>query len=129
KKKGDYDKARENYEEYLKLVPTDQQAKNALGSLKSANMMKDNRKRYTVKSETKINSKGMDMAPAIANRRGNAIVFGSTRPSTIGGGTDPITGEGYFNIWEVEKDRGGNWTAPKLFEADSMNTEQNEGTL
>ena len=129
KKEGKYEKASENYEEFLKLVPTDQQVKNALASLKNATVMKDNRKRFTVKSETKINSTGMDMAPAIANRLGTSIIFGSTRPATIGKGIDPITGEGYFNIWEAEKDRSNNWVAPKLFEADSINTEQNEGTL
>jgi outer membrane protein OmpA-like peptidoglycan-associated protein len=127
--KGEYDKARNNYEEFLKLVPLDKQAENALASLKDAVVMKDNRTRYTVKSETKINDAGMDMAPSISNRRGNAIVFGSTRPAPIGSGKDPITGESYFNIWEVEKERSGNWTAPKLFEADSINTEHNEGTL
>ncbi|HZH85990.1 MAG TPA: OmpA family protein [Brumimicrobium sp.] len=129
KLKGEYDKARVNYQEFLKLVPMDKQAENALASLEDAVVMKDNRTRYTVKSETKINDAGMDMAPAIANRRGNAIVFGSTRSAVTGKGKDPITGEGYFNIWEAEKERGGNWTAPKLFEADSLNTEHNEGTL
>ncbi|HLV42585.1 MAG TPA: OmpA family protein [Brumimicrobium sp.] len=129
KLKGEYDKARVNYEEFLKLVPMDKQAENALASLDAAVVMKDNRTRYTVQSETKINDAGMDMAPAVSNRRGNAIVFGSTRSSVTGKGKDPITGEGYFNIWEAEKERGGNWTAPKLFEADSLNTEHNEGTL
>ncbi|HLW29909.1 MAG TPA: OmpA family protein [Brumimicrobium sp.] len=129
KYKGEYDKAKTNFEAFLKLVPLDKQAENALASLQDAVVMKDNRTRYTVKSETKINDAGMDMAPAISNRLGNAIVFGSTRNAPVGRGKDPITGEGYFNIWEAEKERSGNWTAPKLFEADSLNTEHNEGTL
>src|SRR5690554_3525993 len=53
----------------------DKQAENALASLEEAVVMKDNRTRYTVMSETKINDPGMDMAPAIANRRGNAIIL------------------------------------------------------
>lgn len=126
---GDYSKAKENYVAYLELVPTDQQAKNAIASLKRATMMKDNRTRYVVKDETKISSNGFDMAPAIASRRGNAIVFGSTRPAPIGTGTDPTSGEGFFNLWEVEKDRNGNWQKPVLFEAEGVNTENNEGTL
>ncbi|PHR47092.1 MAG: hypothetical protein COA32_09220 [Fluviicola sp.] len=129
RKKGEYDKARENYQEYLKLVPLDEQAKNALASLEKAVAMKDNRTRYTVKSEFKINDEGMDMAPVIASRRGNEFVFGSTRKAPIGSGKDPIVGEGYMNIWQVEKDRSGNWTPPKLFDADSINTEYNEGTM
>lgn len=129
KKISNYDKARENYELFLEQVPGDQQAKNALAALDRAVVFKDNRTRYTVQSESRISDVGMDMAPAVSNRRGDAIVFGSTRPAPIGGGKDPITGEGYFNIWEAEKDRSGNWQAPKLFEGDSINTEHSEGTL
>lgn len=129
KLKGDYDKAKTNYESFLKLVPNDKQAENAVASLKDAVFMKDNRSRYTVKSELKINTDGMEMAPTVSGRRGNSIAFGSTRPAPVGGGKDPITGEGYFNIWEVEIDRTGNWSEPKLFEADSLNTEFNEGTI
>ena len=129
KLKGDYDKAKTNYESFLEYLPEDKQAKNALASLEDAVFMKDNRSRYTVKSELKINTEGMDMAPTMSSNRGNAIVFGSTRPAPVGKGKDPITGEGFFNIWEVEIDRSGNWSEPKLFETDSLNTEFSEGTL
>lgn len=129
RKQGEYEKAKENYEEYLALVPGDKQVQNALESLDKAKVMKDNRTRYTVKSEFKINDEGMDMAPVISSRRGNTVVFGSTRKAPVGAGKDPITGEGYFNLWEVELDRSGNWNPPKLFEADSINTEYNEGTM
>ena len=129
RKQGRYDKAKEYYNEFLELVPGDQQVKNALTSLNDAEVLKDNRTRYTVKSEFKINDEGMDMAPAISGRRGNTFVYGSTRKAPVGRGKDPITGEPFFNIWEVEKDRTGNWQAPKLFEADSINTEHNEGTM
>lgn len=129
KLKGDYDKARENYENFLALKPNDKQTQNAIASLEDAVFMKDNRSRYTVKSELKINTEGMEMAPIISSRRGNAIAFGSTRPAPMSSGKDPITGEGYFNIWEVEMNRAGNYTEPKLFDADSLNSEYNEGTI
>jgi outer membrane protein OmpA-like peptidoglycan-associated protein len=129
KVKGEYDKARTSYENFLKLVPGDKQTLNALASLEDAEVMKDNRTRYTVKSELKINTEGLEMAPIISNRRGTAIAFASTRQSSVASGKDPITGEGYFNIWEAELDRSGNWSEPKLFEADSLNTEFNEGTI
>ncbi|PWH85049.1 OmpA family protein [Brumimicrobium oceani] len=127
--KGEYDKARTNYESFLELVPNDKQALNALASLEDAAVMKDNRTRYTVKSELKINTEGLEMAPVISNRRGTAIAFSSTRQAAVSPGKDPITGEGYFNIWEAEMDRSGNWTEPKLFEADSLNTEFSEGHI
>jgi len=129
KNKGDYDKAKASYENFLALVPNDKQALNALESLEDAVVMKDNRTRYTVKSELKINSEGLDMAPIISGRRGNAIAFASSRSATTTTGNDPITGEGYFNIWEAEIDRSGNWSETKLFEGDSLNSEFNEGTI
>jgi hypothetical protein len=130
RKKGEYDKAKVNYQEYLKLVPLDKRAEASLAGLSKATVLKDNRSRYTVKNEMKLNSDNIDMAPAIADRRGNTIVFGSTRKAPVGKGTDPIIGEPYFNIWQAEFDRKGNWTQPVLFaEGDSINTEYNEGTM
>ena len=129
KVKGEYDKAKKRFEEFLILVPSDKQALNALASLEDAVVMKDNRTRYTVKSELKINTAGLEMAPIISNRRGTAVAFASTRQSSVASGKDPITGEGYFNIWQAELDRSGNWSEPKLFEADSLNTEFSEGSI
>lgn len=130
KKKGEYDKAQVNYQEYLKLVPLDKRAEASLAALSKATVLKDNRTRYTVKNEMKINSEYIDMAPAIADRRGNTIVFGSTRKAPIGSGVDPVIGQPYFNIWQAEFDRKGNWTEPVIFaEGDSINTEFNEGTM
>lgn len=129
KNKGEYDKARVSYQEFLKLKPLDTQAENALASLDRAVVMKDNRTRYTVIAESRVNTEGMEMSPSVSNRNGNAIVFGSTRPSPLTSGTDPIIGEGYFNIWEAEKDRSGNWTEPSLIDGEGINTEHNEGTL
>ncbi|MEX2484017.1 MAG: OmpA family protein [Brumimicrobium sp.] len=131
RKDGEYEKAKTNYQEFLKLVPEDKQAENALASLEKAEVLKDNRTRYTVKAEFKINDEGIDMAPVVASRRGNEFVFASSRKASVaaGRGNDPITGEGYMNLWQIEKDRSGNWTPPNLFDADSINTEHSEGTM
>jgi len=130
RKLGDYDKAKLNYQSFLALVPLDKRAENALASMSKAVVLKDNRTRYTVKNEFKVNSDNIDMAPAIADRKGNVIVFGSTRKAPIGGGVDPVIGEPYFNIWQSEFDKKGNWTEPVLFaDGDSINTEYNEGSM
>ena len=130
RKLGEYDKAKANYQLFLELVPLDKRAENALASLNKAVVLKENRSRYSVKNEFKINSDNVDMAPAIADRKGNVIVFGSTRKAPIGSGVDPIIGEPYFNIWQAEFDKKGNWTEPIPFaEGDSINTEYNEGTM
>ena len=130
RKLGDYDKAKLNYQSFLQLVPLDKRAENALASMIKATVLKDNRTRYSVKNENKINTDNIDMAPAIADKKGNVIVFGSTRKAPIGKGVDPVIGEPYFNIWQAEFDKKGNWTEPVLFvNGDSINTEYNEGTI
>lgn len=130
RQKGNYSSARENYQEYLKLVPTDARAERSLAAMDEAVRLKDNRTRYTVKNESKINTPGMEMCPTVADRRGNIIVYGSTQKAPNTSGKDPILGEPYFNIWQAEKDKKNQWMQPVLFEdGDSINTEFNEGTM
>jgi len=127
---GEYEKAKENYQAYLELVPIDKRAENALASMEKAVVLKDNRTRYTVKNEMKINTEHMEMSTAIGSRRGDLIVFGTTRKAPTSSGKDPILGEPYFNLWQVEVTRDGNWLEPQPFQdADSINTEANEGTV
>jgi outer membrane protein OmpA-like peptidoglycan-associated protein len=127
---GEYEKAKENYQEYLQLVPIDKRAETALASLEKAEVLKDNRTRYNVKNEMKINTEHMEMATSIGSRRGDLIVFGTTRNAPTSTGNDPTLGEPYFNLWQVEIARDGNWMEPQVFQdADSINTEANEGTV
>ena len=57
RKLGDYDKAKLNYQSFLQLVPLDKRAENALASMIKATVLKDNRTRYSVKNENKIQQK------------------------------------------------------------------------
>ena len=130
RQKGNYSLAKENYQKFLALVPGDKLAEKAIQSLDKASILKDNMTRYAVKNELKINSDNMDMALVMADRRGSLVAFGSTRKSPVFSSKDPIMGEPYFNIWQVEIDRSGNWTQPELLaDVDSVNTEHNEGTI
>lgn len=130
RQRGNYDEAKENYQAYLELVPGERRAEKALEGMNKAQVLKDNRTRYSVKNEFKINTDHMEMATSVADRRGNIIVFGSTRKAPHTTGSDPIIGEPYFNIWQAEFDRNGNWTEPIPFEGgEGINTEYNEGTM
>ena len=127
---GEYEKAKENYQAYLELVPLDKRAESAIEAMEKAGVLKDNRTRYNVKNEMKINTEHMEMATAVASRRGDLIVFASTRKAPTSSGKDPVSGEPFFNIWQVEIDRGGDWQEPVPFQdGDSINTEFNEGTM
>ena len=123
---GDYDKAKEQYNEYLNLVPGDKDAEEAIESCDQAPMFIALPKRVTVKEEMKLNSKGMDMAIAVSTRRGDQLMFSSTREGSTGSADDPRSGEGYFDIYVTEIDKNGNYREPVLLEADSINTEHHE---
>lgn len=126
---GEYDKAKTHYEEYLALVPGDVKAENALESCERAVIFIDNPTRYLVTNESKINSKGLDMAPTVGDRKGKSMFFSSTRSGSTGTEEDPHTGDSFFDLWITEIDKKGNWGEPRVFESEGINTEANEGTI
>lgn len=126
---GEYDKAKEQYEEYLVLVPNDPKTLEALKSCDKAPIFIDNRSRYTVKPEAKLNTNGMEMALVKGDRKAKSVVFSATRKDATGSGKDPRTGEPYFDLYVSEFDKNGNYINLKKLNADSINTEHNEGTV
>lgn len=126
---GDFPKAKKNYEAYKQVVPDDERATNGLISIEKNADFKANKTRHIIANETKLNEDGFDMAPMIGDKKSNSIMYGSSKPSANGSGTDLITGESYMNIWVAEMDKKGNWTAPKMLDDAGINTEDNEGTV
>ncbi|MGB0933649.1 MAG: OmpA family protein [Lishizhenia sp.] len=126
---GDYDKAKVQYEEYLTLVPNDPKALEGLKACEEAPIFIDNRSRYTVKPESKLNSNAMEMALVKGDRKGRSVVFSATRKDATGSGKDPRSGEPFFDLYVSDLDKNGNYTNLKRFEADSINTEHNEATV
>ena len=126
---GEYDKAKEQYEEYLTLVPNDAKALEGLKACEDAPIFIENRSRFTVKPETKLNSNSMEMALVRGDRKGRSVVFSATRKDATGSGKDPRSGEPFFDLYVSDLDKNGNYTNLKKFEGDSINTEHNEGTV
>lgn len=125
---GDFAKAKKNYEAYKSLVPSDTRADIGIEKCAKFDSYKANKTRHVVNLEDKINTETFDMAPSIGDKKSNSLVFGSSRNGSSMNENDKKTGQLYLDLWEVEKDKKGNWTAPKAIEGKGINTDEHEGT-
>lgn len=125
----EYEKAIENYESYLALVPGDERAKIGIESCKSAKAFEAERTRHVVENIETINVEEFDMAPMMGDRRMSKMYFSSSRDGSTGKAQDPRSGEGYMDLWMTEMDKKGNWKEPKLVQGENINTVDNEGTV
>lgn len=126
---GETQKAIENYDKYLEIVPGDELAEAGKASAEKANEFVADKTRHIVTNEAIINKPEFDMAPDFGDRKRTKLYFSSSRPSEVGSSEDPRTGEGYMNIWVSELDKKGNWTEPYLVRGEGINTIDNEGTV
>ncbi len=126
---ADYEKAIENYEAYLALVPGDVRANIGIESCKSAKAFEAERTRHVVENIETINVEEFDMSPVMGDRRMSKMYFSSSRDGSTGKAQDPRSGEGYMDIWMTELDKKGNWKEPKLVIGENINTIDNEGTV
>lgn len=126
---GDFKKAKENYELYKALVPEDTRGEIGIRSCDMHEDFKENRTRHTVTNVSVLNKEGFEMAPMFVDKKGVVFAFSSSREGTVGRDTDPRTCDPYMDIFVSEIDRKGNFTEIKPIEGDSINTEDNEGTI
>lgn len=127
---GDLDKAKKYYESYLKLEPNDINGKTGLSSCEIALNFTENKTKHRVQNETKINTGNFDMAPMVGSRKGDVIVFSSSRAGSVGGDVDPRTCESYMDLWMSQLDKKGNWMEPQPFaDKSGINSVDNEGTI
>ena len=73
-----------------------------------------------------VNSPSFDFAMAFADKRGEEVIFASSRSSAAGSGEDPITGESYMDLFMAEVDRKGKWSIPEPL-GNTINSPSNEG--
>jgi peptidoglycan-associated lipoprotein len=126
---GDFKKAKENYSAYKALVPDDSRADIGLKSCEMHEDFKENKTRHLVTNIEKLNLDGFEMAPMFVDKKETVVAFSSSRSTSTGTDEDPRTCEKYMDIYVSALDKKGNWTEPKLIEAEGVNTEDNEGTI
>lgn len=82
--------------------------------------------RYVLEQVAALNSAQFDYAPLWSSRKGDEILFSSSRPSSAGSGEDPITGEPFMDMFKAERDRKGKWSTPVPVN-NTVNTTSSEG--
>ncbi|MCR9172276.1 MAG: OmpA family protein [bacterium] len=129
---GENEKAKEMYEEYMKLVPESDLAKAGMESIKMNETFVENKTRHVIENEVELNTESFDMAAAVGDRKGVKIYFGSSRDGGVGGEESARTGDAQMDLWVSELDKKGNWTKPYLVQEDdegTINTPDAEGTV
>jgi outer membrane protein OmpA-like peptidoglycan-associated protein/tetratricopeptide (TPR) repeat protein len=126
---SDFEKAIENYDLYLGLVPGNALAESGKESCKMNKEFIAEKTRHVIENQTAINKKEFDMAPMFGDRKGTKMYFGSGREESTGNDHDPRSGEGYMDLWVSELDKKGNWKEPYLVVGEEINTVDNEGTV
>ena len=84
--------------------------------------------RYLVENMLLLNSEAYDFGAAYASKKGDELVFSSSRPTSTGSGEDPITGEAFMDLFTSTQDKKGRWSTPEPV-VGAVNTEANEGTV
>ena len=125
----EYEKAIEQYELYLAIVPDSDLAKVGIESCKKSKEFIATKTKHVIENQTAINTDQFDMAPMFGDRKGNRMYWASARDGVTGKDSDPRTGESFMDLWASDLDRKGNWTAPYLVKGDGVNTIDNEGTI
>lgn len=126
---AEFKKAQENYSAYKALVPDDPRADVGLKSCEMHEDFKENKTRHVVTNIDKLNLDGFEMAPMFVDKKETVVAFSSSRSTATGSAEDGRTGEKRMDIFVSALDKKGNWTEPKLIEAEGVNTEDNEGTV
>ncbi len=126
---GKYEKAEEQYMEFLVLRPDDTLAQNGLESSRVALEWIERPTNYQIENQKKINSKQDDFAPAYSDKFYTSVIFTSSREGSTGKEDDEWTGQSFSDLFYAKQDRTGKWSTPVLAEkAESVNTKGNEGS-
>ena len=124
---GEFDDAIDQFESYKKAGGDGSLASTMIASCNSAaESLIVNDSRFVVEPLVMVNSPSFDFAMAIADKRGEEVIFASSRSSSVGSGEDPITGESYMDLFTAEVDRKGKWSIPEPL-GNAINTPSNEG--
>ena len=129
-KKGQerYNDALVDYNEYAKMVPSDQRGADGAKSCELAQKWKDNPTRFQVNNLLSLNSKFFDYAPVYSDKKQNGLFFVSSREGAMGNRTDGTVGQSFSDIYEVKIDKKGSWSTPMPL-PEPVNSKLNEGPV
>jgi peptidoglycan-associated lipoprotein len=110
-----YTEAIVEYNNYKALAPSDVRGENGVKSCELAQQWKDAKNtpetRLKVENMALINSKESDFSPAYSDKKGNKLIFTSTRQGAEGA-MDITTGQNHSDLYETMLDKNGKWSTP-----------------
>ncbi len=125
-KNGNYKEAVSEFQLVLDSLPGNELAKTGLLSAQTAQEVKEEGSRYTVKRMDIFNSRRADFSPMLFGDDYDQLYFTSTRNEAIGDELSGITGMKASDVFYSEKDDKGKWGKPETIES-GLNTEYDEG--
>ena len=126
KMQGNYDDAMASYKLYKDQVPSDPRGDDGVKSCQLAAQMKNAPTRYVVTNIAQLNTKFDDFGVCYSDRRGDEIIFSSTRPGGGGDKIDDGTGQTFSDLYITKQDKNGKWSAPVPLPG-PVNSDVNEG--
>lgn len=123
---GKYEDAIDIYQQYLKVSPQDHRATSGLESCTIVPKWINRPTRYKVVNVSKFNTLQLDFSAVWASKDYRVLYFTSSREGSMGSRDNYKSGQKFTDIFEVSRDRKGNWSEPVPL-AGSINTEEDEG--
>lgn len=126
---GKLKEAKENFEKYQNLVPSDKRAENRLQSVRFAQEAKKKPSKHEINNLKRLNTDAFEMCPVVPDKKGKTLMFASTRSAAEGDGEDPRSGGSYFSLWVTEFDKNGLPKQPEIVEVGKISTLNNEASV
>ena len=125
---GHYEEAKDQYQKYIQLNPSDVTGEMGLKSCNYAISWLDNRTRYKVEIMPLVNSRFSDFSPSFGNGEYSEIYFTSSRNGGFSNKIDDRTGETFTDLYSSKLNKKGKWSVPEML-PEPINTEGNEGSV
>lgn len=123
---GKYEEAMGEYQNYMKLAPSDSRGQQGVESCALAIEWMGQPTRYKVENMHYFNSKYSDYGVTYAKDDYTMVIFTSSREGCLGGKISGVTGEYYSDLFRSRVDRKGKWSEPAILE-ENINTTFEEG--
>jgi peptidoglycan-associated lipoprotein len=124
---GNYEKAVDNFEIYLELVPDDKETIAKRDFCEKAKEYLSNPTKYEIVLQKKLSSRDNDYSPRYLDNDETYITFTSTRDGVTGKKLDDWTGQRFSDILVSTIDPKGAWSTPVLIDEEKiLNTSANE---
>ena len=123
-----YSEAKEQYQKYIQLNPTDVSGEMGLKSCDYALSWLSNPTRYQVELMPLINSRFSDFSPSFGNGDYSEVFFTSSRSGGFSNKIDDRTGETFTDIYSSKLNKKGKWSVPTML-AEPINSVGNEGSV